>query len=91
MARVSFDQEKRLVTAFLGDHKGFFVEVGAKGPQLRSQTWRLEQAGLTGILVEPQRKLADKLRATRRAKVLEVTCSTDSAQVVSGAAAPQTA
>ena len=53
----------RLVAAFFGDIKGFFVEVGANDPHERSQTWHLEQAGWTGVLVEPQPDLAGKLRA----------------------------
>jgi hypothetical protein len=48
----------RLVGAFFGDIKGYFVEVGAKEPRERSQTWFLEQAGWTGVLVEPQPDLA---------------------------------
>jgi len=64
-----------LVAAFFGDHKGYFVEVGANEPQLRSQTWHLEQAGWTGVLIEPQPELANRLRATRRARVFGVACS----------------
>jgi hypothetical protein len=66
LARVSSDQEKQLVAAFFGGRKGYFVEVGANEPQLRSQTWHLEQAGWTGVLIEPQPGLADKLRAAQR-------------------------
>jgi FkbM family methyltransferase len=65
----------RLVAAFFGDAKGFFVEVGANDPRERSQTWHLEQAGWTGILIEPQPDLADRLRAARSAKVFAVACS----------------
>jgi len=75
LARVSSEQEVRLVAAFFGDHRGYFVEVGANEPQLRSQTWHLEQAGWTGVLVEPQPELANKLRASRRARVFAVACS----------------
>ena len=49
----------RLVAAFFGDIKGFFVEVGANDARERSQTWHLEQAGWTGLLMEPQPDLAD--------------------------------
>jgi hypothetical protein len=63
----------RLVGAFFGDIKGYFVEVGAKEPRERSQTWFLEQAGWTGVLVEPQPDLAVQLRAKRKARV--VACS----------------
>ena len=65
----------RLVAAFFGDIKGFFVEVGANDPRKRSQTWHLEQAGWTGILIEPQPDLARELRAKRVAKVFAVACS----------------
>lgn len=36
----------RLVDAFFGDIKGYFVEVGANKPRARSQTWLQEQVGL---------------------------------------------
>jgi FkbM family methyltransferase len=69
------DHEMQLVAAFFGAAKGYFVEVGANEPRLRSQTWHLEQAGWTGVLIEPQPDLADKLRAMRSAKVFAVACS----------------
>lgn len=75
MAQASHEHETRLVATFFGDHKGYFVEVGANEPQLRSQTWHLEQAGWAGVLVEPQPDLADKLRGARRAKIFAVACS----------------
>jgi FkbM family methyltransferase len=65
----------RLVAAFFGDIKGYFVEVGANDPHARSQTWHLEQAGWTGILIEPQPDLARELCAERSAKVFAVACS----------------
>jgi FkbM family methyltransferase len=65
----------RLIAAFFGDRKGYFVEVGANEPRERSQTWHLEQAGWTGVLIEPQPALAGKLRALRTAKVFAVACS----------------
>jgi len=65
----------RLLSAFFGGDKGFFVEVGANDPRVSSQTWQLEQAGWTGILIEPQPDLADRLRSTRSAKVFAVACS----------------
>jgi len=65
----------QLVATFFGDIEGFFVEVGANEPRERSQTWHLERAGWTGILVEPQPDLANKLRAMRSAKVFAVACS----------------
>ena len=77
MARSNFPpgHETRLVAAFFGDVKGFFVEVGANDPQARSQTLHLERAGWTGILIEPQPDLAEKLRAMRKGKVFAVACS----------------
>lgn len=65
----------QLVSAFFGDTKGYFVEVGANEPCIRSQTWHLEQAGWGGLLIEPQPDLARELRAKRKAKVFAVACS----------------
>ena len=53
MSRDTPNHEMRLVGAFFGDIKGYFVEVGANEPRERSQTWFLEQAGWTGVLVAP--------------------------------------
>jgi FkbM family methyltransferase len=69
------DHEMRLVAAFFGERQGFFVEVGANAPRARSQTFHLEQAGWTGVLIEPQPQLAAELRAQRNAKVFAVACS----------------
>ena len=69
------DREIRLVSAFFGDVKGYFVEVGANEPRERSQTWLLEQSGWTGVLIEPQPDLANELRGKRRARVFAVACS----------------
>jgi len=69
------DHEMRLIAAFFGNRRGYFVEVGANEPQARSQTWHLEQAGWTGVLIEPQPALAGLLRANRTAKVFAVACS----------------
>jgi len=60
---------------FAATRNGFFVEVGANEPQRGSQTWPLEQAGWTGILVEPQPELATQLRQSRRARVVAAACS----------------
>ena len=69
-------QETALVRQFFaGRARGFFVEVGANEPQQRSQTWHLEQAGWSGILIEPQPDLAERLRQARTAKVFAVACS----------------
>ena len=69
------DHEMRLIAAFFANRRGYFVEVGANDPHARSQTWHLEQAGWTGVLIEPQPELAGKLRANRTAKVYAVACS----------------
>jgi FkbM family methyltransferase len=69
------NDEKRMVANFLGDKPGYFVDVGANHPQHGSQSWLLEQAGWSGILIEPQPDLAQRLRAERRAKVFAVACS----------------
>lgn len=75
-ANVINERERQLVRDFFaGTSSGFFVEVGANDPRERSQTWHLEQAGWTGILIEPQPELADKLRQARKAKVYAVACS----------------
>jgi len=74
VARLS-DHEQRLIAAFFGNRPGYFVEVGANEPRTRSQTWHLEQAGWTGVLIEPQPALAAELRAQRTAKVFAVACS----------------
>jgi FkbM family methyltransferase len=65
----------RLIAAFFGPRHGYFVEVGANDPRERSQTWHLEQAGWSGVLIEPQPELAGLLRANRSAKVYAVACS----------------
>ena len=65
-------KEPELIGEFLGVAAGIFVEVGANDPVLLSQTYRLEQLGWNGILIEPLRECADKLRAARRARIYEV-------------------
>jgi FkbM family methyltransferase len=75
VAATSHERETQLVAAFFGDIRGYFVEVGANEPRLRSQTWHLEQAGWNGILVEPQPDLVNELRAMRTARVFAVACS----------------
>lgn len=68
--------EDRLKAEFFAPaRKGFFVEVGANDPQRGSQTWQFEQAGWTGVLVEPQPDLAERLRKMRRAHVVAAACS----------------
>ena len=52
------EEQARVREFFGGDSSGYFVEVGANHPTHGSQTWHLEQAGWTGVLVEPQPDLA---------------------------------
>ncbi len=74
-ATSSEEYERQLVRRFFNDTPGFFVEVGANHPIEISQSWHLEQRGWRGILVEPQSKLAERLREVRSAKVFAVACS----------------
>lgn len=68
--------EERLKKEFFADARaGFFVDVGANEPQQGSQSWYFEQAGWTGILVEPQPDLATRLMQSRRAQVIAAACS----------------
>jgi hypothetical protein len=71
----SEEYERQLVRRFFDDTPGFFVEVGANQPIEGSQSWHLEQCGWRGILVEPQPKLAERLREVRSAKVFAAACS----------------
>jgi FkbM family methyltransferase len=71
----SEEYERQLVRRFFNDTPGFFVEVGANQPIEGSQSWHLEQCGWRGILVEPQPKLAERLREVRSAKVFAAACS----------------
>ncbi|MFN3566853.1 MAG: FkbM family methyltransferase [Burkholderiaceae bacterium] len=52
-----------------------FVDVGANDPVKDSQTWHLEQRGWSGLLIEPLPALAARLRAERRAVVIEAACT----------------
>jgi FkbM family methyltransferase len=71
-----YEDEARLKEEFFaGRRDGFFVEVGANDPEQWSQSYTFEQRGWTGVLVEPQPALADKLKARRKAKVYAVACS----------------
>ena len=70
------EQERQLIHEFFeGMRTPFFVDVGAADPEFGSQTWDLEQAGWSGIVVEPRPDMAQKLRRDRRATVYEVACS----------------
>ena len=72
----SQQEEERLVREFFGNKKrGYFVEVGANHPTEGSQSWHLEQAGWTGVLIEPQPNLAAFLVSARKAKVFAAACS----------------
>src|SRR6201995_4418641 len=72
----SHEQEQALIRDFFaGEISGTFVEVGANHPTFGSQTWHLEQAGWTGVLVEPQPDLAAVLAASRNAQVFAVACT----------------
>ncbi len=68
--------ERQQVWNFFKDQKqGFFLDVGANEPKKGSQTWFLEEQGWRGILVEPQARLAEKLRAERpQSRVVQVAC-----------------
>lgn len=74
-AHLPHEQECRLVREFFRGRTGFFVDVGANEPQHDSQSHHLEQAGWTGVLIEPQPDLAARLRAERKGKVFAVACS----------------
>jgi FkbM family methyltransferase len=54
-------EQNAVVEFFHGRKTGYFVEIGVNEPHARSQTWRLEQAGWTGLLVEPMRAQYDIL------------------------------
>jgi FkbM family methyltransferase len=68
--------ENELVWQALGCRSsGFFVDVGAHDPRIGSQTWFLEEKGWSGILIEPQSRLCEKLRQARpRSRVFQVAC-----------------
>ncbi len=70
------EHQQRLVTAFFGEgYRGTFVDVGAADVQRNSQTYDLEQAGWSGVLIEPRPDCAEQLRRERRSPVFEVACS----------------
>jgi FkbM family methyltransferase len=64
--------ETAQIGAYLGAKPGVFIEVGAYDPTELSQTHHLETAGWTGILIEPQRECAERLRHLRKARVFEL-------------------
>lgn len=70
------EHQQRLVTAFFGEgYRGTFVDVGAADVQRNSQTYDLERAGWSGVLIEPRPDCAEQLRRQRRAPVFQVACS----------------
>ena len=70
------DAEDQLKDEFFGGRgDGYFVDVGANDPKNMSQSWQLERKGWRGVLVEPQPKLAQKLREQRQAAVFACVCS----------------
>jgi FkbM family methyltransferase len=76
MAIFPFEAQEDLKDEFFrGTSNGYFVDVGANDPQDGSQTWRFEQLGWDGVLVEPQHDLAARLQRERRGKVYAVACS----------------
>lgn len=60
---------------FDGKRDGFFVDVGANDPKNGSQSWRLEQLGWRGVVVEPQPRLAQRHKEQRSAAVFACVCS----------------
>jgi len=66
--------EEQLVREFFGDETGYFVEIGVRHPTAGSQSFPLEQAGWSGVLVEPQPDLAAFLVTARKAKVFAAAC-----------------
>lgn len=76
--RTIFPQEieGELKRSFLQNvERGYFVEVGANQAEALSQTFDLEKRGWSGVLIEPQPRLADDLRRRRSAKVFAEACS----------------
>jgi FkbM family methyltransferase len=66
-----------LVHLYFGRAKtGYYIEVGANEPKKSSQTWMLEQAGWTGLLIEPNPDLCDLLRKERpKSTVVQAACA----------------
>ncbi|MGD0411325.1 MAG: FkbM family methyltransferase [Verrucomicrobiota bacterium] len=70
-----FGEDALVWDYFQRKRAGFFVEVGANAPRVRSQTWLLEQQGWSGILVEPQAGCCKLLREQRpRSIVCQAAC-----------------
>jgi len=58
------------VLNYFGKSVGVFIEVGANHPTLLSQTYLLEEAGWSGVLIEPNPRLAELLIAERKQSVV---------------------
>lgn len=71
---MSGHEEQSHVASFFSGQDGYFVEVGAYDPVYQSQTYHLELAGWSGLLIEPLPDLADNLRRGRRAGVRQCAC-----------------
>ena len=68
-------EQRAVLDYFHGCSRGFFVDVGANDPTINSQSFHLEQAGWTGILVEPLPAYCALLRQRRTSVVVECACS----------------
>lgn len=75
------DAEHAEIRRFLAEGgPGSFLEIGANEPVVLSQTWHLARVGWRGVLVEPNPRLAARLRTERPdATVIEAICSGPSA------------
>lgn len=69
------EHEKSLIGEWLFEKRGFFVEVGAGEPVRGSQSHHLELRGWSGLLIEPSFPLAESLRRSRKAEVVEAACA----------------
>lgn len=68
-------QERRIAEFFGEGYRGTFVDVGAADALTSSQTYDLERAGWSGVLIEPRPDCAEDLRRQRRVPVFQVACS----------------
>src|SRR5439155_17631004 len=69
-------RESKKVWQYFGQRaQGIFVDVGANHPTEQSQTWFLELKGWSGVLIEPNSRLCQLLRAQRPAsKTVQAAC-----------------
>jgi hypothetical protein len=68
------EHEQSLLHEFFGQEIGYFVEIGVRHPSSGSQSFALERAGWSGVLIEPQPDLAAFLVTERTAKVFAAAC-----------------